>query len=92
MRFTALSKGSVSSKTPQVAGSDIYTEMVTRNVTDHTYTTNVDGTSIPLYYMARTSPGTLIQAGSIGLGMRQPKGMTLQTSEGPKQVHTVPKH
>jgi hypothetical protein len=92
IHFPKLGKGGEHTKTPKVGGSNIYEGMMTQNVTERTYTTNVDGTSIPLNYMARTTPGELIQTGMVGFSGRQPKGMTLQTQEGPKQVHTLPKH
>lgn len=84
-------KSSRVQKTPQIASTNIYEQMVTRNVNEPTYTVALYGQSMPLYYMARaTGGGDSIQRSETPVfGARHPKGMLLRTNEGPTTVHTV---
>lgn len=89
MHFTKLGKGRVRKDT--VAGSNIYTGMVSRNLTEHTYTTWVDGTGIAVHPQARQSHGGDLQRSQTPtFAARQPKGMTVRTASGPVEVHMNP--
>jgi hypothetical protein len=86
-----LGKGSVQTKTPQVGGSNIYSEMVTRNMTEHTYTTWIDGTGVAVHASSRvTAGGDLQRSQTPTFAARQPKGMLLRTAEGPSWVSMAP--
>lgn len=75
-----------------VQGSNIYEGLVTRNMTEPTYTTTVDGTGVAVHPQARMSAGgTPLRSDTPTFSARQPKGMLLRTTEGPTQVHTTPK-
>jgi hypothetical protein len=86
--FLPLGRGRI--QRDAVPNSNIYAGMVTRNMTEPTYTTSTDGTSIALNPPARHKQGSLDQMGSMTFGARKPKGMLLRTSAGPVMVSTAP--
>ena len=89
LNFKKVGRGHV--QKDAVTNSDIYAGMVTRNMTEPTYTTSTDGTSISLTAAGRQKSGARPgDGGSPTFGARQPKGMLLRTSEGPAQVHVLP--
>ena len=72
--FKPLGKGKV--QRTQVQGSNIYESMVTRNMTEHTYTTYVDGTGVAVHEQARsTAGGDLKRSHTPTFSARQPKGI-----------------
>ena len=77
-----------------VASSNIYDGMVTRNMTDHTYTTQVDGSGVALHAPARTGPSGLDLIRGYGgntptFNAAAPRGALMRTNEGPVMVHTA---
>ena len=86
--FAALGKGRV--RRDVVSSSNIYAGMVTRNLTEPTYTTSVDGTAISQTPGGRTITGYMDQRGGAPtFAARQPKGMLMRSQkEGPSWVST----
>lgn len=87
MNFKKLGRGRVQRDVP--SGTNIYEGLVTRNLTEATYTTSTDGRSIALNPSARERIGANpVAGGTVDVAARQPKGMLLRTGTGTQQVHT----
>lgn len=84
--------GGSSTQRTTVAGSNIYEGMVTRNLTEHTYTTTVDGIGVAVHPLARMSAGGDLKRSETPIfSARQPKGMLLRSAtEPPVMVHGNP--
>lgn len=88
-RFNNLGRGKVQKQA--VSNSNIFEGMVTRNMTEPTYTTAVNGTAVSLNPGARTITGFMpVNGDTPTFSGRQPKGMTLRTQQGPQTVHVNP--